>query len=104
MLFGRLLKALKLLLLSLFFIMGFIIMNNLIKLDTAYAVCFCNANDANQGLSAVKLLSWSILLSVLMHIMSLVFLVMFVGLIIIGVKGGPNLFKTPVNIDAQVVN
>lgn len=88
MLFGRLLKVLKLLLPSLFSIMGFIIMNNLIKLDTAYAVCFCNGNDANQGLSAVKLLSWSILLSVLMHIMSLVFLLCLLVLLLLGLKEG----------------
>ncbi len=81
-------------------------MNNLIKLDSAYAVCFCNGNDAQQGVSAIKVIAWAVMLDILMHAMSIAFMLLAISLAIVAVMGGPSLWKTqtPKDIDAEVVS
>lgn len=81
-------------------------MNNLIKLPVAYEVCFCNNNNAEDGVSAVKIIAWAVLLDILMHTMIGAFIFMVIGLAIIGVMGGPKLWKTqaPKDVQGEVVS
>ena len=54
---------------------------------------FGNGNDAQQGVSAIKVIAWAVMLDILMHAMSIAFMLLAIGLAIVAVMGGPSLLE-----------
>lgn len=75
--------------------------NGLIKVGKFHDTFFMGVDEqGNKQVSVVKVIGWVVLLEILVHTMPLLFALVLIGLVAVGIGGGPKLWQN----DSKVID